>query len=205
MGSARLAGASGLILAALVFFALAIGTFSRSEKYARLSTTQQTSTANVSQDYSSTIDSSGHSHGHVHCYYQFKVDEKLYLGTGCPYMNLTQTLRSEVLGGMGNRQFKATVYYDPADPSTNSLYAFSAAANKQMGVWFVCLGFVSLALVLLGALLAGTQNSLDPAVAAVAEGPTALPADYVPSDQRFLEDLDKQLRSEEPPDHTASS
>jgi hypothetical protein len=200
LGSIRYAGAGGFILAALVFFGLAISSFYRSDRDARLATTQKTATATGFQTYSTSF-SSGNSSGYFHRHYQFTVDNMLYVGSGCPNFTLAQNLRDGLLKELGTRQFKATVYYDPSDPSTNSLSAYTANDSNVMGIWFICLGVCSLGLVLMGMLMAGPQQSLEPAAAATNE-PTSLPPDYVPSDQKFLEDLDKALRSKEPPDHT---
>jgi hypothetical protein len=208
MGTSRYAGAGGLVLGALVLFALGIVSFVRSGRDASLAANQQRSTAQGTKTYTSTRDSSGHTNSHLHCAYHFMVDGIPYHGSDCPAEDPTETLGKHLLDELvGVQQFSATVYYDPNDPSTNSLTEFGARSgyNNSMGILFIGLGIILLGLVAVGALMLNNQSSIAPAIAAASPAPATLPQENSPSERQFLEDLDRSLRSGESPDHSSSN
>jgi hypothetical protein len=201
MGTSRYAGAGGLVIGAMALFALGISSFVRSGHDATLAASQKITTAKGTQSYTTTRDSSGNTHSHHDCIYNFKVDGVPYNGTDCPADDPNESLGNQLLDGFkGPQQFTATVYYDPADPSTNSLSEFAARSgyDNQMGILFIGGGIILLGLVAMGALMLNNQSSVAPVIAAPPQAPaTTMPEGSTPSGQQFLDDLDKVLRSEE--------
>ncbi|MGD0736486.1 MAG: DUF3592 domain-containing protein [Terracidiphilus sp.] len=206
MGTFRFAGAGGLILGAFALFALGITSFVHSGRDASLAANQRMSTAQGTKTYTTTRDSSGHTHSHIDCAYHFKVDETLYNGNDCPADDPTESFGKHLLDEYaGPQKFTATVYYDPTDPSTNSLTEFAARSgyDNQMGILFIGVGIILLGLVAMGALMSNNQSSI-PTMSEAPTVPSTVPEQSSPSGQQFLDDLDKVLRSEEPTDHSSA-
>jgi hypothetical protein len=105
------------------------------------------------------------------------------------------------------QQFSATVYYDPNDPSTNSLTEFGArsGSDNQLGFLFIGAGIVMLMLVTLGVLMSNKPGSSVPAIAEAPVSPAVVPEGNSVAGQQFLEDLDHSLRSEENPNHPSTN
>ena len=216
MSTIRNTSTGGLIVGALLSFAVGIFGFVQSETDATLATNQKSTTTSVTRYYVSRTDSSGDESGSFQCNYHFTVDSKDYRGSTCPVQNLKQfpmrnlkqSMESQITRGLsGPDQFQATVYFDPSDPTTNSLSPYGAVSenDSRIGMGGIVLGVILLIFALLAVLLSNNSTTAAAAQAAAAQGPTTMPAEYIPSEQKFLEDLDRELRSKEPPDHMASS
>jgi Na+-transporting methylmalonyl-CoA/oxaloacetate decarboxylase gamma subunit len=208
MSTTRYTSAGGLVLGVLVCFALGISSFVRSGQDASMAATQRTATAQVTKTNRTRIDSSGHSQSTLSCDYRFTVDGVLFAGSGCPVLDPNESIRQRLLDGLtGAHQFSATVYYDPNDPSTNSLTEFAARSgyDNKMGILLIGLGIILLVLVALGMLMSNNQNTSVPARAAAPDAPAPVPEGSSPGEQQFLEDLDHSLRSAENPDHSSTN
>jgi hypothetical protein len=196
----------GLVLGALVLLALGITSFVHSDRYSGLAASQRITTAQGTRTYRSTRDSSGHINSHLDCTYHFTVDGAVFNGSDCPPNDATESTENQSLYNLtGAQQFTATVYYDPNDPSTNSLMEFTARGglDHALGIILVALGIILLGVVAFGALVSNNQSGVAPAVAAAPVAPETMPEGSTPSGQQFLDDLDKVLRSEPPTDHSS--
>ncbi len=96
------------------------------------------------------------------CNYNFGVDGSFYIGlSDCP-----QGIADDAVKGMSSDSAgastgaSATVYYDPADPSVNSLLEFSAASENAYrdAVPWIGLGALIIFFFILGRLLAANET-----------------------------------------------
>ena len=190
-----------LTLASLVLLTLGVLSFVRSGHEATLATTQKTATAQVLKTYTTRTNSSGQTTSRLQCAYRFTVDDKPYSGSGCLAQNPHESATSLLLdGATGVQQFSATVYYDPNDPTTNSLteYAARSGYDNRLGVLFVGLGIVLMVFVLLGMLRSPAVAVGAPAPETASASIPAMPEGSNPDGDHFLEDLDRSLRGEGP-------
>jgi hypothetical protein len=83
---------------------------------------------------SASVNHMGNSHanGRSRCIYTFDVDGNPYGGHGCPANSAASSAIEEAEEMVGARpETTATVYYDPNDPSYNSLVDFSVKADND--------------------------------------------------------------------------
>lgn len=115
----------------------------------------------------------------LRCDYTFMVNGNFYQGYGiCPQQDADRSVKGTLLGLAGILQnSSATVYYDPANPSTNSLTEFGAKrarddlkANVSIG-----LGIVLLILVLAGMLYTRSPANANGGIMVDAEGTVVYP------------------------------
>jgi len=150
--------ARSLILAALVFFLA--GTFIyKSRELARAAPRERTITA---QDVSvSHHIFRGLRFNYYSCTYNFNVNGSFHIGlSDCP-----QGIADAVKGRSANsakasKETNATVYYDPADPSVNSLLEFSAASENayRVSVPWIAFGLLLIFFFAFGRLLDASEK-----------------------------------------------
>lgn len=96
------------------------------------------------------------------CNYNFSVDRSFYAEHGdCPLWIIDDAVKRRYLGsGAVPTGTDATVYYDPANPSLNSLLEFSAASQSayRQTAPYICLEALFLLFFVLGRLLDATKK-----------------------------------------------
>ncbi|MGD0902267.1 MAG: hypothetical protein ABR924_04915 [Terracidiphilus sp.] len=96
------------------------------------------------------------------CTYNFSVDGTLYAGlSDCPQGIADDAVKGKYSDSAGaSTGVDATVYYDPADPSINSLLEFSAASENsyQFAAPWIDLGVIIILLFVFGAVLEANKN-----------------------------------------------
>ncbi len=126
--------AHSLILAVLVFF-IAGSFIYKSRKFASAAPRERASTAQDVSIYHHVF--RGLRFNYYSCTYNFSVDGSFHIGlSDCP-----QGIADDVVKGRASAEANATVYYDPTDPSVNSLLEFSAASENAYRVALPWIGF----------------------------------------------------------------
>jgi hypothetical protein len=143
----------------------------KARKFASRATSERTTTAH---------DVSAHHYmfrglrfNYYSCDYNFSVDGSSYIGLGdCPQEIANDVDSARVLTGVS-----ATVYYDPADPSRNSLLEFSAASenNYRIAMPWIGLGALIILFFVFGRLLAANEKRRDGGVVVDARGTVVFP------------------------------
>jgi hypothetical protein len=104
-----------------------------------------------------------HADYHFKCDYNFSVDGASYSGgVVCEKSIVDEAIRGKRLGQSGSLPIpNAVVYYNPADPSMNSLKEFSAMSEDdyRMGAGLIGVGVFTIVFVVWGAVLAANQQS----------------------------------------------
>ena len=148
-----------LLIAALVFVCMCMPIF-KAREFKSAAQRERTTTAR---------DISVHHHifrglrfNYYSCTYNFDVEGSFYLGLGdCPQGIADDTVKGKYSAfaraatGAG-----AAVYYDPSDPSVNSLLEFSAASENEYRIaapW-ICLGAVIILFFVFGRLLNANEK-----------------------------------------------
>lgn len=134
------------------------------------------------------------------CDYTFSVNGNLYPGYGmCPQQDAAHPAKAVLPGPDGVFQnSSATVYFDPANPSTNSLVEFGVKAEGDYlrGKVSVAVGLAILVLLGVGALYAITPGSTSEGVVVDSEGTVIYP-DKVDSGQEEFSAHPTHIGSEE--------
>jgi hypothetical protein len=173
-GSNSLVGS--LLMGSLVAFVYGGVCLYRVRQDAALAKTEATATAQLRLH-----SQSGKNQGFdsLRCDYSFRVDDNPYQGYGmCPPQPIDRSVKGALLdlaGLLPNPS--ATVYYDPANPDTNSLTEFGArrgADSLKANVSFG-LGVALLILVLVGVLYAGSISRPNEGIAVDTEGTVIYP------------------------------
>jgi hypothetical protein len=122
--------AGSMILGAIIAFAIGVGCFYEAKQYAALAPNESTATAHLNMRYQS---SRNKSYTRPKCDYSFVVEGVSYRGyESCPLQSADDPVKGEILDLTGVLlKTSATVYYDPADPSTNSLTEFGAISERD--------------------------------------------------------------------------
>lgn len=148
-----------LILAIFVFVLAGLSIF-KAREFASAAPREKTTTAR---------DVSVHHHifrglrfNYYSCTYNFSVDGSFYLGLAdCPRGIADDAAKGEHAGSAADlARADATVYYDPSDPSVNSLLEFSAASGNEYRVaapW-ICAGALIIFFFVLGRLFAANEK-----------------------------------------------
>ena len=99
------------------------------------------------------------------CSYNFRVDGSFYIGLrDCPQWIIDDAVKGKYLGsGKVPTGTDATVYYDPADPSVNSLLEFSAESQivYRAAVPWIGLSVLIIFFFVLGRLLSAKEEDPD--------------------------------------------
>jgi len=148
-----------LILSILVFVCAGICVY-KAREYASAAPNERTTTAHVVSVYHSIF--RGLRFNYYSCSYNFSVDGSLYIGLrDCPQWIIDDAAKEKYLGsGTVPTGTDATVYYDPADPSVNSLLKFSAASENEYRVatpW-IGIGVLIIFFFIFGRLLAANEK-----------------------------------------------
>jgi hypothetical protein len=152
--------AGSMILGAVIAFALGGFCFYEAKQYAALAPNESTATAHLNMRYQS---SRNKSYARPKCDYSFSVEGVSYRGYEyCPLQSPDDPLKGEILDLAGVLlKTTATVYYDPANPSTNSLTEFSAMSERDYlyAKLSIGVGVILIIFLALGALLAPSANT----------------------------------------------
>ena len=148
-----------LILSILVF--VCIGTcIYKAREYARAVPNERTTTAHVVSVYHSVF--RGLRFNYYSCSYNFSVDGSLYVGLrDCPQWIIDDAIKGKFVdSGAVPEGTDATVYYDPADPSVNSLLEFSVESQivYRVAVPWIGLGALIVFFFVFGKLLAANEK-----------------------------------------------
>jgi hypothetical protein len=113
------------------------------------------------------------------CSYNFIVDDSLHIGLrDCPQWIIDDAVKGKYLGsGTAPTGTDATVYYDPADPSVNSLLEFSAESQicYRWAVPWIGLGALIIFFFVFGRLLAANEKRGNGGVVVDARGTVIYP------------------------------
>jgi hypothetical protein len=113
------------LISSILFFVCAGVCVFKAREYASAAPNERTATAHVVSVYHSVF--RGLRFNYYSCSYNFNVDGSLYIGLrDCPQWIIDDAVKGKYLGsGTAPTRTDATVYYNPADPSLNSLLEFS--------------------------------------------------------------------------------
>lgn len=126
--SGKTGAGRSLLLLILAFACAGICVF-KAREFASAAPNERTTAAHVVSVYHSIF--RGLRFNYYSCSYNFTVDGSTYIGLGdCPQWIIDDAFKGRYLGsGTVPTGTDATVYYDPADPSVNSLLEFNAASQ----------------------------------------------------------------------------
>jgi hypothetical protein len=131
--------------------------------YARAVPNEKTTTAHVFYVYHSIF--RGLRFDYYSCSYDFRVDNSLYFGRrDCPQWIIDQTVKGRFSRAVAAPPGTyASVYYDPADPSFNSLLDFNAQSQVEFKstVPWVGLAILVILFFALGKLLGGPPITVE--------------------------------------------
>jgi len=138
-------GAGRSLLLPILVFVCASTCIYEAREYASAIPNERTTTAHVvSVDYSIFR---GLRFNYYSCSYYFRVNGSLYFGRrDCPQWIIDNAVKGKYLGfGMVPEGTDATIYYDSADPSVNSLLEFRAESGiaYRTAVPWICLELVA--------------------------------------------------------------
>lgn len=183
--------AGSMILGAVIAFALGGGCFYEAKQYAALAPSERTATAHLNLHFQS---SRNKSYERPKCDYNFSVEGIFYRGyENCPQQSADDPVKGEILDLAGILlKTSATVYYDPANPSTNSLTEYGAKSEldflyAKLGIG---VGSMLVFLVILGALLApgaNTEGGRSGGIVVDAEGTVIYPDEMNSGRQEFAD------------------
>ncbi|MGD0729657.1 MAG: hypothetical protein ABR956_00230 [Terracidiphilus sp.] len=203
--SGRRTGPGKLIPAGMLLIILSALLFYASSEENSAAKNESTTIADVTRTYAYKTLESNTTLTNIVCNYSFTVDGKIYRGSGCPSGGLTIPIKNQIMDRIGQRdQFKATVYYDPNNPSTNSLSEYSSSSkwDDRGAIASLCLGILVLGYSLLAALIGNNQGAGGVETGAAAVQQAVAPEGARVNDQQFIDDLDKVLRSDEQPNRS---
>lgn len=150
-----------LIFSILVFVCIGTGIY-KAREYASAAPNERTTTAHVVSVYHSVF--RGLRFDYYSCSYNFSVNGSLYIGLrDCPQWIIDDAVKGKYLGsGKVPTGTDATVYYDPADPSVNSLLEFSAESKivYRAAVPWIGLGVLIIIFFVFGRLLSAKEIGL---------------------------------------------
>jgi len=148
-----------LTLSILVFVCAGICVYEARE-YASAAPSEKTTTAHVVSVYHSIF--RGLRFNYYSCSYNFSVDGSLYIGLrDCPQWIIDDAVKGKYVdSGTVPTGTDTIVYYDPADPSVNSLLEFSAESQivYRCAVPWIGLGALIVLLFILGRLLDANEK-----------------------------------------------
>jgi hypothetical protein len=149
------------LLLSIFFFFLGGKCIKYAVRYAGAAASESTTTSHDMQiNYYAEII---HADYHFKCDYNFSVDGASYSGgVVCEKSIVDEAIRGKRLGQSGSLPIpNAVVYYNPADPSMNSLKEFSAMSEDdyRMGAGLIGVGVFTIVFVVWGAVLAANQQS----------------------------------------------
>ena len=170
-----------LILAVLVF-ALAAHSIYKAREFARAALREKTTTARDVSAYHHIF--RGLRFNYYSCTYNFTVDGSFYLGLAdCPQRIADDAAKGKSADSAGTwTGVEASVYYDPADPSLNSLLQFSTASKNEYrdAAPLICVGALIIFFFVLGRLFAANEKRRDGAVVVDARGTVIYPEEVGP-------------------------
>lgn len=147
------------LLSILVFVGAGFCVY-QARQYASAVPSERTTTAHVVSVYHSVFRSLRFNY--YSCSYNFNVDGSLHIGLrDCPQWIIDDATKRKYLGsGAAPPGTDATVYYEEADPSVNSLLEFNAESQiwYRWAVPWVGLGALIIFYFVLGKLLAASEN-----------------------------------------------
>jgi hypothetical protein len=152
--------AGSMILGAIIAFALGGVCIYEAKQYDALAPHESTATAHLNIRYQYNRDRRS---WRPKCDYSFSVEGTTYRGSeNCPRQSADNPLKGEILDFSGVLlNSSATVYYDPSDPSTNSLTEYGA--KSEISYLYAKLSFgvgaMLVFLIVLGALLVPSANT----------------------------------------------
>jgi hypothetical protein len=148
-----------LILSILVFVCVGICVY-KAREYASAAPNERTTTAHVVSVYHSIF--RGLRFNYYSCSYNFSIDGSLYVGLrDCPQWIVDDAVKRKYLAsGTVPTGTDATVYYDPADPSVNSLLEFNAESQIvcRSAVPWIGLSALIIIFFIFGRLLAANEK-----------------------------------------------
>ncbi len=155
----RFRKAYSLILALSVFF-LAGSFIHKSRKLASAAPREKTIRAQHVSVYHHIF--RGLRFNYYSCTYNFSVEGSFHIGlSDCPQSIADDAIKGRSANSaMASTETNATVYYDPADPSVNSLLEFSAASENayQVAVPWICSGVLIIFFFAFGRLLKASEK-----------------------------------------------
>lgn len=206
--------AGSLILGAVIAFALGGGCFYGAKQYAALAPNESTATAHLIMRIQSNRNKS---YTRSKCDYSFSVEGVTYHGyENCPLQSADDPVKGEILDYAGVLlNSSATVYYDPANPSTNSLTEFGATSERdyiyaKLGIG---VGVMLVFFLVLGALLARSVPGANPeggrsrrsgGIVVDAEGTVIYPDEINSGRQESADNSNQAGSAEEQSDHSAN-
>jgi hypothetical protein len=154
----------------------------QARQYASAAPNERTTTAHVVSVYHSIF--RGLRFNFYTCSYNFTVDGSLHIGLrDCPQWIIDDALKRGYLGsGKTPTGTDATVYYDPADPSVNSLLEFSAESQiaYRSAVPWIALSALVIFFFIFGRLLAAAEKRGKGGVIVDATGTAIYPEEIDP-------------------------
>jgi hypothetical protein len=203
--------AGSMILGSIIAFALGVGCFYEAKQYAALAPNESTATAHLNMRYQSNRNKS---YARPKCDYSFIVEGVSYRGyESCPLQSADDPVKGEILDLAGVLlKTSATVYYDPADPSTNSLTEFGATSERDylyaklsIGVGVMLVFLVALgALIVPGVPSVKTEGVRSGGIVVDAEGTVIYPDEINAGQPENTNDTYQTDSAEEQPDHSAN-
>ena len=203
--------AGSLILGAVIAFALGGGCFYEAKQYAALAPNESTATAHLNLRYQS---SRNKSYARPKCDYSFSVEGVSYRGyETCPFQSADDPVKGEILDLAGVLlKSSATVYYDPANPSTNSLTEFGAMSERDYLYAKLGIGVGSILsfLVIVGALIVPsvpsvkTEGARSGGIVVDAEGTVIYPDELKAGQPEESHYSYQDVSTEEHADHAAN-
>ncbi len=170
-----------LILAVLVFV-LAGHSIYKAREFARAALREKATTARDVSAYHHIFH--GLRFNYYSCTYNFSVDGSFYLGLAdCPQRIADDAAKGKSAGSAGTwTGAEASVYYDPADPSLNSLLQFSAASENEyrLAAPSICLGALIVFFFVLGRLFAANEKRGNGGVVVDTRGTVIYPEEIGP-------------------------
>jgi hypothetical protein len=165
-----------LILSIMFFVCAGICVYKAAE-YASAVPNERTTTAHVVSVYHSIF--RGLRFNYYSCSYNFSVDGSLYIGLrDCPQWIIDDAVKGKYVdSGTVPTRTDTTVYYDPADPSVNSLLEFSAESQivYRCAVPWICVGVIIIFFFIFGAVLEANKNKRKGGVFVDARGTVIYP------------------------------
>jgi hypothetical protein len=176
--------AGSFLLGMVIAFAYGGYCYYKASQDSALAQNESTTIAHVSR--MSRV-SSNNSNWSGKCIFSFVVNGTSYAGHEiCPDRKTDASSQETLMDIAGNGQdFTATVYYDPADPSTNSLLEFGARSESDSirARLSIGVGVIFIILLVLGAAVVSNLSKGDGGIVVDAEGTVIYP-DKTDSDQQ---------------------
>lgn len=153
-------GASPALILAIVVFVCGGSCINRAKRFASVAPNERVSTARI-------VSVEHHIFRYFRfnfnsCEYNFSADGSFYIeNDDCPQSMADDAIKC-IRGATGtSMKAYATVYYDPADPSVNSLLEFSAASESyyRQAATLICVGALIVIFFVFGKILDSTNKS----------------------------------------------